>query len=185
VQSATITTKVVSSNPVHGEVYSIQHYVLQFISDFQHVWFSPGTPFSSTNKTARHDIAEILLKVALKAINPQYPCSLCLSTFISTYIVSFQLQAKSYPRSLLQKILFDIVGYVDDGWKGLRKLDQKCNNMYEYVTRAFEKLKLPTDKVTSFLFSFITMMIIHSCANSVRELLSYSVTCYSFSICNE
>ena len=28
--------------------------------------------------------------------------------------------------------------------------------MYEYVTRAFEKLKLPTDKVTSFfLFSFI------------------------------
>jgi hypothetical protein len=155
VQSAPITTKVVSSNPVHGEVYSIQHYVLQFISDFQHVWFSPGTPFSSTNKTARHDIAEILLKVALKAINPQYPCSLCLSTFISTYIVSFQLQAKSYPRSLLQKILFDIVGYVDDGWKGLRKLDQKCNNMYEYVTRAFEKLKLPTDKVTSFLFSFI------------------------------
>ena len=55
----------------------------------------------------------------------------------------------------MQKILFDIVGYVDDGWKGLRKLDQKCNNMYEYVTRAFEKLKLPTDKVTRFLFSFI------------------------------
>jgi hypothetical protein len=28
-------------------------------------WFSPGTPVSSTNKTDRHDIAEILLKVAL------------------------------------------------------------------------------------------------------------------------
>jgi hypothetical protein len=28
-------------------------------------WFSPGTPASST-KTGRHDIAEILLKVALK-----------------------------------------------------------------------------------------------------------------------
>jgi hypothetical protein len=27
--------------------------------------FSPGTPFSCTNKTDRHDIAEILLKVAL------------------------------------------------------------------------------------------------------------------------
>ena len=25
-----ITTKVVSSNPVHGEVYSIQHYVTTF-----------------------------------------------------------------------------------------------------------------------------------------------------------
>jgi hypothetical protein len=28
-------------------------------------WFSPGTPGSSTTKTSRHDIAEILLKVAL------------------------------------------------------------------------------------------------------------------------
>jgi hypothetical protein len=35
-------------------------------------WFSPGTPVSSTTKTGRHDIAEILLKVALntkKSIN--------------------------------------------------------------------------------------------------------------------
>jgi len=30
--------------------------------------FSPGTPFSSTNKTDRHDITEILLKVALNTI---------------------------------------------------------------------------------------------------------------------
>jgi len=29
-------------------------------------WFSPGTPASSTTKTGRHDITEILLKVALK-----------------------------------------------------------------------------------------------------------------------
>ena len=28
-------------------------------------WFSPGTPASSTTKTGRHDIAEILLKVGL------------------------------------------------------------------------------------------------------------------------
>ena len=28
-------------------------------------WFSPGTPVSSTNKTDRNDITEILLKVAL------------------------------------------------------------------------------------------------------------------------
>jgi hypothetical protein len=32
-------------------------------------WFSPGTPVSSTNKTDRHDIAEILLKVTLSTIN--------------------------------------------------------------------------------------------------------------------
>jgi hypothetical protein len=29
-------------------------------------WFSPDTPASSTTKTGRHDITEILLKVALK-----------------------------------------------------------------------------------------------------------------------
>jgi hypothetical protein len=29
-------------------------------------WFSPGTPASSTTKTGRHDLAEILLKGALK-----------------------------------------------------------------------------------------------------------------------
>ena len=29
-------------------------------------WFSPGTSASSTTKTGRHDIAEILLKVVLK-----------------------------------------------------------------------------------------------------------------------
>jgi hypothetical protein len=28
-------------------------------------WFSPGTPASSTSKTGCHDMAEILLKVAL------------------------------------------------------------------------------------------------------------------------
>jgi hypothetical protein len=31
-------------------------------------WFSPGTPVSSTNKTDRHDIAEILMTVALNTI---------------------------------------------------------------------------------------------------------------------
>jgi predicted membrane protein len=32
-------------------------------------WFSPGTLASSTIKTGRHDIAEILLKVALKHLS--------------------------------------------------------------------------------------------------------------------
>jgi hypothetical protein len=31
-------------------------------------WFSPGTPASSTTKTGRHDIVEILLKVALNHV---------------------------------------------------------------------------------------------------------------------
>jgi hypothetical protein len=32
-------------------------------------WFSPCTPASSTTKTGRHDIAEMLLKVALNTKN--------------------------------------------------------------------------------------------------------------------
>ena len=36
-QSVPITTNFVSSNPVHGEVYSIQHYDIQFVSDLRQV----------------------------------------------------------------------------------------------------------------------------------------------------
>ena len=32
-QSVPITTEAVSFNPVHGEVYSIQHYMIKFVSD--------------------------------------------------------------------------------------------------------------------------------------------------------
>ena len=32
-QSVPITTKIVRSNPFHGEMYSIQHYVIKFVSD--------------------------------------------------------------------------------------------------------------------------------------------------------
>jgi hypothetical protein len=36
-QSVPITTNVVSSNPAHGEVYLIQHYVMKFVSDLLQV----------------------------------------------------------------------------------------------------------------------------------------------------
>jgi hypothetical protein len=44
----------------HGEVYSIHHYVIK--------WFSQSTPVSSTNKTDRHNRADLLLKEALNTI---------------------------------------------------------------------------------------------------------------------
>jgi hypothetical protein len=44
--------------------------VIKFVSDLRQVGgFSAGPPVSSTNKTDRHDIAEILLKVALNTIS--------------------------------------------------------------------------------------------------------------------
>jgi len=52
----------------HGELYSIQHCdkVCQWLAAGW--WFSKGTPISCINKTDRHDITGILLKVALNTI---------------------------------------------------------------------------------------------------------------------
>jgi hypothetical protein len=55
-------------------------------------WFSLGTPASSTTKTGRHDIAEILLKVALNTINqiksnPLYKIIISLSYYINNSII--------------------------------------------------------------------------------------------------
>ena len=47
----------------YGEMHSMQHYVIKAGR-----WFTPGTPISYINKTDRHDITEILLKVALNTI---------------------------------------------------------------------------------------------------------------------
>ena len=65
-----ITFNVVSSNPIHGEVHSIQHYVIKFVSDLRRVggflrvlWFPPPIKLATTILT------EILLKVALNTIN--------------------------------------------------------------------------------------------------------------------
>jgi hypothetical protein len=68
VQLVPLVIKVVSSNPAHGEVYSIQRCVIKFVSDLRQQagqWpVSPGTPVSSVNKTDSHEMTEILLKVA-------------------------------------------------------------------------------------------------------------------------
>ena len=94
-----ITTKRVSSNPercIHSindwfyltiGCYSIQHYVIVCQWHATGCWFSPGTPVSSsTNKTDRHDIAEILLTMALNNITvtslTPYYTSLCMINII-------------------------------------------------------------------------------------------------------
>jgi len=63
-----ITTDDVSSNPAQARLCSIQHYVIKFVRDFERWVVFTGYSVFSTNKTDRHDITEILLKVALNAI---------------------------------------------------------------------------------------------------------------------
>jgi hypothetical protein len=70
VLSVPITTKVVSSNTVHDDT-TLCDKVYQWLATGR--WFSPGSLVSSTNKTDRHDITEILLKVALNTLSPSPP----------------------------------------------------------------------------------------------------------------
>ena len=66
-KSVPITTKVVSSNPVHGEVYSIQHYVIslsvmtwdRLVADILQV----------LQFTDHQNITEIPLKLTLNTTN--------------------------------------------------------------------------------------------------------------------
>ncbi|KAL3881435.1 hypothetical protein ACJMK2_027877 [Sinanodonta woodiana] len=65
---------------------------------------------------------------------------------------STELQGLSFfPRALLQVILLDITGHTVNGIKGLRKLTQQCDDIYHYIQTAFQRLKLPQDKITPHL----------------------------------
>jgi hypothetical protein len=52
-------------------------------------WLSPDTPASSSTKTGCHDIAEILLKVALNTKNQSINHIVALIVFYSISILSF------------------------------------------------------------------------------------------------
>ena len=66
-----ITTKVVSSNSVHGEVYSTQHYVIKFFSDLRQIGGFRRFPLP-IKLTAT--ITEILLNAELNTINQAIRC---------------------------------------------------------------------------------------------------------------
>jgi hypothetical protein len=53
--------------PTDPQLAAASDKVYQLLAHGQ--WFSPGTSASSTTKTGRHDITEILLKVALSTSN--------------------------------------------------------------------------------------------------------------------
>jgi hypothetical protein len=75
IQLVPITAKVVSSNLSHVELYSTQHYVIKFISDFLRqiggflrvLRFLPPIKLNATK-------TEILLKVSLNTTTPNPGC---------------------------------------------------------------------------------------------------------------
>ena len=75
-QSVPITTDAVSSNIDQGEVYNIIN-----LCDKVCQWRAT----SSTNKTDRHDITEILLKVALNTIKQTNNAVECMNVCVPLY----------------------------------------------------------------------------------------------------
>jgi hypothetical protein len=80
-------------------------------------WFSPGTSASSTTKTGRHDIVEILLKVALNTKNQtkikpnnrveseavKSPAQMFFFTSVVAYCV-YKMKKKTYHTRNISKI---------------------------------------------------------------------------------
>jgi hypothetical protein len=57
------TICAISLNPVHGEVYSIQHYMIKFVSTFDRL-----EDFLGYSSVLNHDITDTLLKASLNTI---------------------------------------------------------------------------------------------------------------------
>ena len=96
VQSMPITTKVLSSNPAHGKMYSIQHYVIKFVGDLRKVggflWvlrFPP--PIKLTSLIEKN----ILLKVALYTLTHCNSRELHHLTYYIRNLCNFPLKNKA------------------------------------------------------------------------------------------
>ena len=67
-------------------------------------WFSPGTPASSITKTGRHDIAELLLKVALNTKKIKKITRFYLKYCVSCHITHTYI-AHDYILGIVYKVL--------------------------------------------------------------------------------
>ena len=83
-----ITSKVASWNPADGEVCSIQHYVIKFVSDLQQVCrFLQVLQFPLQKKLTATYLTEILLKVALNTITLTLTLQKCIYIYTPTVII--------------------------------------------------------------------------------------------------
>ena len=98
VQSVPITTNVVSSNSDHGDVYSIQHYVIKFVSHLREVCVFPQVLMFPPSRY-NWNIVESGVKNHNHNPNPySYPCK---SDHIFTYFVSIFIASKKTQLFLL------------------------------------------------------------------------------------
>ena len=109
-------------------------------------WFSPGTPDSSNTKTGRHDIAEILLKVAL---NTNIQIHTSLSKIRRRLAPDFLNYKKSALNSQTQMIKFtSCLPMVGVSLRVLRLLPPPmiCKLNYSHVIISFDDIGNTVDK---------------------------------------
>ena len=152
-QSVNITTKVVSSNPAHGEVYSIQHCdkVCQWLATGQ--WFSPGTPVSSINKAYLHDIAEILLKVALNTIT--------IWRHLYQKYILYSLEEEFEDTKVVIRIRISKTNRQHNG----QKIKKKTQKDKQQSTKHTHKTKLNNGTVLKMGYGFVFHLILSTWTN--------------------
>ena len=122
-QSMPITIKVESSSPIHGEVYSIQHYVIkvcQWLATGQ--WSSLGTPVSSTNKTDHHD-----MNIGENGVYHHNPNPSVLSLDFDTLTTTNCYQINYYDIYSLIVWLAIVALYYKKKWAQMLTADTHCN----------------------------------------------------------
>jgi len=91
-------------------------------------WFSPGTPAASTTKTGRHDIGELLLKVALNTIHQIKSNLFIWKRSPLVFVVQFDFLSILSHVSIFWKAQ-------DQSWVSLdMKVCWKVNISYSYLT---------------------------------------------------
>jgi hypothetical protein len=97
-----ITSNNASWNPADGEVYSIQHYVIEFVSDLQQVCrFLQVLQFPLQIKLTATYLTEILLKVALNTITLTLTLQKCI--YICSIYTRLYTCLTSIPRFALRE----------------------------------------------------------------------------------
>jgi hypothetical protein len=130
-------------------------------------WFSPGTPASSTTKTGRHDIAEILLKVVLKHQQSKKNCfpSLILKLYVLLELFPFKVgKGPPFKHSSIVSPIFC------------------CNNLWIFYLLGnypliFYKVQIFTNLYEKIIFKFVVLFFTHARSDTilpvVREVTVY------------
>ena len=116
-------------------------------------WFSPGTPASSTTKTGRHHIVEILQKVALNTINQIKSIRYAFAKKEHAVSIYFDLE-KTYDTTWKYDILKEMfymglkgkLPNVISNFLSGRKFNVRVKSIYSDIQE--QEMKVPIGKVT-------------------------------------